>query len=71
MPIQAAEYSRIAAVFNYVTQQWDKEPLDINQLQIQFDLPLIALGYVQEQISTMRKNTMAFLCGKNLQSKAS
>ncbi len=68
IPADVDEYSRVAAVFNHINQQWNKESLNINQLQRQFSLSLSALGYVQEHLelfSTRLDNIINYLVNPN------
>ncbi|WP_040534262.1 DUF3638 domain-containing protein, partial [Legionella drancourtii] len=53
IPVQFAEYCRVAKAFAYINREWNKKQLDIETVHKQFDLPLIGLGYVQEHLNQL------------------
>lgn len=53
IPVQAAEYRRLAEAFTYLNQQWFKVQLDMESVREQFDLPLLSLGYAQEHLERL------------------
>ncbi|MBL7481279.1 DUF3638 domain-containing protein [Legionella bononiensis] len=50
IPAQEKEYRKLAEVFVYINQNWDKKLIRLEDLQIQFNLPMNSLIYVDKHL---------------------
>jgi hypothetical protein len=50
IPVQAAEYKRVAEAFQYMNEQWLNQNLVLTEIEHQFGLAINSLGYVDDHL---------------------